>query len=85
MATALNKLALKMAKKSENNKNVQISSSSSSKNNDTRTTLEDFQLEASNLQRKAAERFCQVLSLKNVPLFLFLTSGRTCLEIRRHR
>ena len=85
MATALNKLALKMAKKSENNKKVQISSSPSSKNNDTRTTVEEFQLEASNLQRKAAERFCQVLSLNNVPLFLFLTSGRTCLEIRRHR
>ena len=94
MATALNKLALKMAKKSEKfqqqlpeeNKNVQISSapSSYSKNNDTKT-LEDFHLEASNLQRKAADRFCQVLSLNNVPLFLFLTSGRTCLEIRRHR
>ena len=51
-----------------------------------RKSLEvDFELEASDLQRKAAERFCQVLSLKNVPLFLFLTSGRTCLEIRRHR
>ena len=41
--------------------------------------------EATQLQGKAANRFCSVLKLENVPLFLFLLAGRTCLELRRHR
>ena len=42
-------------------------------------------LEASKLQGKAANRFCSVLKLENVPLFLFMLAGRTCLELRKHR
>ena len=42
-------------------------------------------LEASKLQGKAASRFCSVLKLEDVPLFLFMLAGRTCLELRKHR
>ena len=41
--------------------------------------------EAGKLQSKAADKFCQVMSLNMVPLFLFMSTGRTCLELRRHR
>ena len=34
--------------------------------------------EAMALQGKAADRFCKILTLEDVPLFLFLTSGTTC-------
>ena len=33
--------------------------------------------EAMALQGKAADRFCKILTLEDVPLFLFLTSGTT--------
>ena len=41
--------------------------------------------EAAKLQGIAAAKFCQVMSLNLVPLFLFMSTGRTCLELRRHR
>ena len=40
--------------------------------------------EAIQLQGKAANRFCTVLKMENVPLFLFMLAGRTCIELRRY-
>ena len=39
--------------------------------------------EAMQLQGKAAHRFCTILKLEDVPLFLFMLAGRTCIELRR--
>jgi aspartate beta-hydroxylase len=49
------------------------------------TRANERRLEALDFQTKSADRFCKVLTLDDVPLFLFLTAGRTCLELRRQR
>ena len=41
--------------------------------------------EAFKRQGKAASLFCKLMTMENVPLFLFMTSGRSCLQLRRHR
>ena len=52
-------------------------------NNLAMTTQEP--MEAAKWQGKAADKFCQGLSLPDIPLFLFMSSGRTCIELRKHR
>ena len=39
--------------------------------------------EATQLQGKAAHRFCTILKMEDVPLFLFMLAGRSCIELRR--
>ena len=41
--------------------------------------------EARKLQGKGAAKFCQLMSMDNIPLFLYMSTGRTCIELRRHR
>ena len=115
MAVALNKLAMRTAKKSENLKDItkreledvkkkrtdeptalQLNNESDlEQSTGKEKTLTDSQRvfkraherhhEANSLQGKAADRFCHVITMDDVPLYLLVTSGKACLELRRQR
>ncbi len=70
MAKALNKIAVAKIEASETRD---------------RRGQELLRGEALVLQGRAAEHFCAVLSLEAVPIFLQMTSGRTCVEFRKER